>query len=115
MRDRCNDVGGPRVPVEEAPHGRQRSFTMVELVIVIAIIGTLIALLVPAVQKVRESANRLVCLDNLHQLSMASQQYDEVNGALPPDYHEVSCFSFGSHFLFLGPFVRLLPCLGIGA
>jgi prepilin-type processing-associated H-X9-DG protein len=76
------------------------------LLVVIGIIGLLIGILLPAVQKVRESANSAKCKNNSHQIGLSLLNYHDVNGRFPPG---VSSDSSGNPYPFMSWLTRLLP------
>jgi len=89
-------------------HAKSYGFTLVELLVVIAIIGVLIALLLPAVQQAREAARRMSCSNNMKQLGIATHNYHDTFGALPPRQGGTVWSGNGGHPRWSG-FVNLLP------
>jgi prepilin-type N-terminal cleavage/methylation domain-containing protein/prepilin-type processing-associated H-X9-DG protein len=87
----------------------QSAFTLLELLVVIAIVAVLTGLLLPAVQKVREAANRLSCQNNLKQLGLAALNYaNDFNNQFPPDRIDTTPPSYG-WAVFLLPYIEQSP------
>ena len=89
---------------------RRRAFTLVELLLAVAIVGVLMALLLPAIQSAREAARRTQCANNLHQIGVAMHAHLAAKGHFPPG-------RFGRNYELdpghgrpeMGPLVQLLP------
>jgi prepilin-type N-terminal cleavage/methylation domain-containing protein/prepilin-type processing-associated H-X9-DG protein len=91
------------------PATQPRGFTLIELLVVIAIIGSLIALLLPAVQAAREAARRLQCANNLKQMALAANNYHDANGCYPQGVQFTFDFSTCGEHVALLPFLEQMP------
>jgi prepilin-type N-terminal cleavage/methylation domain-containing protein/prepilin-type processing-associated H-X9-DG protein len=85
---------------------QRKAFTLIELLVVIAIIGVLVALLVPAVQKVREAANRTQCANNLKQIGLGLHNYHDAKKFFPGNHRPKALVAARERW-----FTKLLPFL----
>ncbi len=91
------------------PDQQRRGLTLVELLVVFATLGILIALLLPAVQAAREAARRSNCAVNLKQIALATANYADVWGALPAGVQFTFNYSTASQHVAILPFLEQAP------
>ena len=85
------------------------AFTLIELLVVIAIIAILAALLLPVLSRAKESGRRIACLNNLHQLSLASEMYVNDNGGAYPPRSETDSWP-NRFYSYYGKNLKVLLC-----
>jgi prepilin-type N-terminal cleavage/methylation domain-containing protein/prepilin-type processing-associated H-X9-DG protein len=91
---------------------RRRGLTLIELLVVLAMIGILAALLLPAVQKVRQASKRQACAERLMQIGLALHNYHDAYGVLPPGLDATQPGQGTNYYWYWSWMARLLPYLG---
>lgn len=94
---------------------RRLGFSLIELIVVIGVISLLMAMLIPAIQRVRESANQLSCKNKLKQLALAVHQYEKDYGVLPPRNLARTPPPSSISFAGVGWLAQLLPYIDEGS
>ena len=91
---------------EIAQTARRQGLTLIELLVVIGIVALLVGLLLPAVQKVRETAARIKCGNSLRQLVLAAHQAHDATGAMPPGLGYYGNNAYGTFHFHLLPYIE---------
>lgn len=91
------------------PDRQRRGMSAVEALVVVALVGVLMALLLPAVQAAREAARRSTCALNLRQIALGTLQYADTWGALPAGVQFTFNYSTASHLVAILPFIEQKP------
>ncbi len=93
--------------MKKRPHFARRGFSLFELLVIIAVIAILIGLLVPAVQKVRETANRLKCSNSLKQIALAMHMINDTHNRIPGAFGDFpNEGSVGTYFFHILPYIE---------
>lgn len=111
IKEGTNTGPGRNLNLQETLAMARKAFTLIELLVVIAIIGVLIGLLLPAVQKVREAANRMSCQNQLKQLGLATTQFEGNMRVFPAAYSYLDALAPGQSMRPISLFTALLPFL----
>src|SRR5260221_223250 len=95
-------------------HANRQGFTLIEMLVVIAIIGVLVAMLLPAIQKAREAAARAKCTSNMKQIGLALHNYHDQNKCFPSSGEVIASDGISTAFNTHSMFTWILPFMEHG-